>query len=271
MTPIHFSTPNEFRYITEQFGLFCAHHSITVLSQCVVRHWCWEWSGWSRDGINHYLSILAIEQGPPSNNFYSLEFWAEADNNRRFTRKRVLQKKFALHDFADESFLPIIAEALSATWTTAHQLTSETLNHSYESHFVRERSLRRAARSFPRILLLDDSLNTRELLRERFEAQGYSVNVAQNELEALGMVERVEPDVVILDVMMPSMSGPELIDQIRKMQGSETLPVIVISSEGPGSHRAEELVENYDYYLRKPYNPQELLQRVNRILSELFN
>jgi CheY-like chemotaxis protein len=269
MTPIHFSTPEEFRFITEQFELFCAQHSITILSRCIVKHWCWEWSGWSRDRINHYLTILAIEHDPPSNNFYYLEFWAEADNSRGFARRRVLRKKFALHDFAYESFMPLISEALSATWTTSQQLTTEKLNHLYKSHVVRQGSLR-TVRDLPRILVVDDTLNTRELLKQRFEALGYSVKVAQNESEALGMVERVEPDVVILDVMMPSMSGPELIDQIRKMQGSETLPVIVISSEGPHSSRAEGLVENYDYYLRKPHHPQELLQRVNEILSQLF-
>jgi CheY-like chemotaxis protein len=270
MTPIHFSTPEELRLITEPFELFCAQHSITILSRCVVRHWCWEWSGWSRDRINHYLTILVTEQDARSNNFYSLEFWAEADNNRRFARRLLLRKRFALHDFADEYFLPIISEALSATWTTAQQLTTETLNHSYESHHVEQGSLRTPARDLRRILVVDDSLDTRELLKQRFEALGYSVKLAQDEFEALEMVERVEPDVVILDLMMPLMSGPELIDEIRGLQGSETLPVIVISSEGPGSYGTEGLVHSYAYYLRKSNNPQDLLKGVSGILSLLF-
>jgi CheY-like chemotaxis protein len=270
MTPIHFSTPEAFRFITEQFEFFCAQHSITILSRCIVKHWCWEWSGWSCDRINHYLTILATEHDPPSKNVYSFEFWAEADNNKRFARREVLRRKFALHDFAHESFLPLIREALSATWTTAQQLTTETLNHSYESHVVRQGSLRTTVREFPRILVVDDTLKTRELLKQRFEALGYSVEVAEDEFEALEMVERGEPDVVIFDVMMPTISGPELIDMFRRMLESETLPAIIISSEGPHPYQGEGLVENYNYYLRKPSDPQTLLKRVNRILSQLF-
>ena len=271
---VMFSTPDVFRSVSERFDRFCEMHSLTVLSRGTVRHWCWDWSGWKLEGMNRYLSILAAEEdGSRSKHSYVFEFWAEADDDARFVRRRALKKKVAPHDFSDEGFLSQLDNILSRTWRVAQAFTAQDLTKKYYSQIIRQGSLARAGRveDEPRILVVEDRPEFQESIKQALRAANYRVIVeeAHSEAEALSMVASKKPDVVLLDIMMPKTSGIDLIRQLKERAGSEALPIIILTSEEvhPG-HRTAFWAEYNDYVI-KPIQPQELIVRLSQVLSKL--
>jgi len=255
-----FATPQAFRSITAEFDRFCKQQFITVLTRCTVRHWCWEWSGCKLEDINHYLTILAAEE-PPSTDDYSFEFWAEADNDKRFTRKRVMHKRLSVNELTDQSFPSIFNGMLTTTWAAATKLTTRNLNHQYESHKVHEGSL-----SNRRILVIEEDSALRRSIKQMLERGHWPVIIeqARNVSEALGMVETLKPDLLLLDIGMPTLSGLEILKQIGKKEGAESSPVILTVHQNlhglPEKFRAQ-----YPEYLTK-----EWMESLERIIRDRF-
>jgi len=116
------------------------------------------------------------------------------------------------------------------------------------------------------IMLVDDEPNLRELLRQMLELGGFDVVEAEDGLEALEKLEKVAPDVMILDVMMPNLDGVSLCKRLRAGSTFAGLPIIMVS--GKTQHRAvqEGLAAGANQYLCKPITVQELLQSVRSLL-----
>jgi two-component system, cell cycle response regulator len=121
----------------------------------------------------------------------------------------------------------------------------------------------------PRILVVDDHEDNIELLRARLEARGYQVDGANDGQQALEQVEKVCPDLILLDVMMPKMDGMEVVRRLKAKIATKELPfipVIMQTALDSTENKVEGLDAGADDYITKPINFAELEARVNSLL-----
>jgi DNA-binding response OmpR family regulator len=116
----------------------------------------------------------------------------------------------------------------------------------------------------PRILLVDDEEDITANLSPFLERSGFQVAVAANGEEALQKVQETEPDLVVMDVLMPKLNGREALRRLRQME--DWTPVILLTQVGESIERAMALEEGADDYLNKPYDPHELVARMRAVL-----
>lgn len=117
-----------------------------------------------------------------------------------------------------------------------------------------------------KILVVDDDVGVRTLVRDVLEIEGYDVDVAENGYAALRRVEAGRPDCVVLDIMMPGLDGYGVLSRIRGADGGQALPVIMLTAAADDSHAWRAWSGGVDYFLAKPFDPSELL----RYLDYLF-
>lgn len=114
------------------------------------------------------------------------------------------------------------------------------------------------------ILLVDDERAITENLAPFLERSGFQVSVAEDGEQALAMVARERPNLIVLDVLMPRMDGREVLRRLR--QGDNWTPIILLTQVGEATERAMALEEGADDYLNKPYDPHELVARIKAVL-----
>ena len=118
----------------------------------------------------------------------------------------------------------------------------------------------------PTILVVEDEPAQMELLAFNLEKQGYRVVRAQDGEEALLLVEEIGPDLVLLDWMLPTLSGFKVCKQIKRGKSSAGIPVIMLTARGEDRDKVRGLDAGADDYVVKPYSVNELLARVRAIL-----
>lgn len=118
-----------------------------------------------------------------------------------------------------------------------------------------------------KILIADDSQLILELIRDRLSEAGYEVITAINGKEALEKCLDNSPDLVILDVMMPLMTGWDVCRYLRKNSLTNAIPIVMLTSRGEESDRITGLELGADDYMIKPFSSNELLARVKAILA----
>ncbi|MEM9352056.1 MAG: response regulator [Planctomycetota bacterium] len=119
-----------------------------------------------------------------------------------------------------------------------------------------------------RILLVDDDAEIIESLRLALEAQDYEVLVARDGNQGLALIEREQPDLVILDMMMPKRSGFLVLERLKRMaEGDRRQRVIMITANEGARHKAYAEMLGVDDYVRKPFPMDRLIQSVNRLLG----
>jgi len=118
-----------------------------------------------------------------------------------------------------------------------------------------------------KILIVDDDPQLVQLIGYKLYAEGYQTVVAHSGEEALQLVEREQPDLVILDVMMPGMSGIEVCSLLRGDPATANLPIIILSARTQVPHRIEGLQAGADEYLTKPISLKEMVARVEALLE----
>ncbi len=114
----------------------------------------------------------------------------------------------------------------------------------------------------PTVLVVEDEASQREVLRYNLEAEGFRVAAAGNGEEALVMLDEEEPDVIVLDWMLPNLSGIEVCRQIKTRPETRGVPVIMLSARSEEIDRVRGLETGADDYVVKPYSLRELMARV---------
>lgn len=118
-----------------------------------------------------------------------------------------------------------------------------------------------------RILVVDDEPDVTELLDYRLTSAGYDVAVINNPLEILGKAREFEPDLFVLDIMMPDLDGLKICRMIRADKKFNDVPVIFLTARGETEERIEGLETGADDYLSKPFDAKELVLRIGLILN----
>ena len=118
-----------------------------------------------------------------------------------------------------------------------------------------------------RILIVDDTPRNIQVLGTILKDQGYQLNVAQNGLQALEVVTKVTPDLILLDVMMPELDGFETCKRLKADAATKDIPVIFLTAKV----ETDDVVNGFELgavdYVTKPFNPTELLARVDTHLT----
>jgi DNA-binding response OmpR family regulator len=117
-----------------------------------------------------------------------------------------------------------------------------------------------------RILAVDDEERILHFLRSKLKASGYEVLTASNGLEGLEQVQAQEPDLIVLDLLMPKMDGLEMLKELRSFS---EVPVIILTAKGNDVDRIKGLQLGADDYLPKPFNPDELIARIEAVKRRL--
>jgi len=116
-----------------------------------------------------------------------------------------------------------------------------------------------------KILVVDDEPNIQRLLTVALTNRGHEVLTASNGVEALGMVEAEKPDLIVLDVMMPQMTGHEARDEIRR-RGNQT-PILFLSAAGTFEEQVSQMQDDLTDYLPKPFKPSEVADHIEAMLD----
>ena len=118
----------------------------------------------------------------------------------------------------------------------------------------------------PRILAVDDIPTNLEILRMRLESQGYEVVTAADGEEALVRVREQDPDLILLDIMMPKLDGIAVLKEIKKTTGDRFVPVILVTAKADTRDVVAGLEAGSDDYLTKPFEQSALIARVRSLL-----
>jgi two-component system phosphate regulon response regulator PhoB len=117
-----------------------------------------------------------------------------------------------------------------------------------------------------RILVVEDEAPLTELLRYNLAAEGYEVETAARGDDADTMLKEAAPDLVVLDWMLPGLSGIELCRRLRARPETRSLPIIMLTARGEESERVRGLATGADDYIVKPFSVPELLARIRALL-----
>lgn len=117
-----------------------------------------------------------------------------------------------------------------------------------------------------RVLIVDDDHEIVESVRYALEANGYQVLVARDGNQGLSMAEREDPDLVILDMMMPKRSGFLVLEKLRRSRPVPLRVIMITANEG-SRHKAYAEMLGVDDYIRKPFAMDRLMESVKRLLA----
>jgi len=118
------------------------------------------------------------------------------------------------------------------------------------------------------VLVVDDDPVIVRLLEVNFEMEGFTVRMAGDGQEGLDVARAEHPDVVVSDVMMPKLSGIELVSGLKADASTASIPVILLSAKAQASDIRAGLAAGADDYVTKPFEPLELVDKVLKLLPD---
>ena len=117
------------------------------------------------------------------------------------------------------------------------------------------------------VLMIDDESNSRKVVKLLLEREGYRVLTAPNGEEGLILAKVEQPDVILLDVMMPKMDGYETLRRLRGDQDMHEIPVIMVTAKGTEHDIAASFRLGAVFHVEKPYETKDLLQKIQVALT----
>ena len=117
------------------------------------------------------------------------------------------------------------------------------------------------------VLIVDDDPVIQRLLRVNFEMEGYEVIVGVDGIDGLEKARAEHPDIVVLDIMMPRMSGLDVAKALKADPETASIPVVLLSAKAQEADLRAGDESGADDYLTKPFDPFQLLQRVEQLLA----
>ncbi|MGB2925893.1 MAG: response regulator [Limnothrix sp.] len=117
-----------------------------------------------------------------------------------------------------------------------------------------------------KILVVEDSMSQREMISELLRNSGLDVEVAGDGVEALENLKLFQPDLIVLDIVMPRMNGYELCRRIKSEPKTQDIPVVMCSSKGEEFDRYWGMKQGADAYIAKPFQPAELIGTIKQLL-----
>ena len=121
----------------------------------------------------------------------------------------------------------------------------------------------------PYILIVEDEAALLTLLRYNLEKEGFEVGEAVDGEEALLMVAERRPDLMVLDWMLPTLSGIEVCRRVRRRPEARNVPIVMLTARGEEADRVRGLNSGADDYVVKPFSPAELVARIRAVLRRL--
>lgn len=117
-----------------------------------------------------------------------------------------------------------------------------------------------------KVLLVEDSMPTREMISELLTKHGLTVKIARDGVEAIEVLNKYSPDIVVLDIVMPRMNGYEVCRRVKSNPKTQNVPVIICSSKGEEFDRYWGMKQGADAYIAKPFQAAELLATIKQLL-----
>ena len=119
-----------------------------------------------------------------------------------------------------------------------------------------------------KIFIVEDELDFLSTLRERLEFEGFVVATAVDGEEALKKIPQEKPDLILLDIMLPEMNGYQVCRELKSNPETKTIPVVVVTAKSQESDKFWAKETGADDYLTKPFEMEELLQKIQDNLQE---
>ena len=119
----------------------------------------------------------------------------------------------------------------------------------------------------PTVLIVEDDPVILRLLEVNFELEGFTVLLAHDGAEGIEAARTGKPDVIVSDIMMPHTSGLELVTTLKAEAGTQAIPIILLSAKAQTSDLKTGMDAGADDYVTKPFEPLDLVERVNALLS----
>lgn len=120
-----------------------------------------------------------------------------------------------------------------------------------------------------KVLIIEDDPNLTELIRYNLEQEGYQVVSEMDGEEGLLSAQATPPDLILLDWMLPNLSGIEICRRIRREKSTQNIPVIMLTARSEESDRIRGLDTGADDYITKPFSPKELIARIKAIFRRI--
>jgi DNA-binding response OmpR family regulator len=117
------------------------------------------------------------------------------------------------------------------------------------------------------ILVAEDDKTIQSLISFKLRGAGFKVSLVNNGAEAIEFLKRELPDLLIVDLMMPLVSGKELIVELKKNPITKTIPLIILTAKSLEKEVIEGFSLGADDYIKKPFSPSELVARVKNVLA----
>ena len=121
-----------------------------------------------------------------------------------------------------------------------------------------------------RILVVDDSSTIRSIVKDAFEKSGFNVMVAENGMDAFKQIQSNPPDLILSDIDMPEMSGIELCNKVREDPSHEAIPFVIMSANDNRATMRKLLERGVSAYLVKPFNMEQMVITVEKLLSDQY-
>jgi len=119
-----------------------------------------------------------------------------------------------------------------------------------------------------KILIIDDEPDMLEILRFRLEKNGYKIVTASSGEEGLVKAEKIKPDLILLDILLPGISGLEVVKKLKANKLTKKIPVIMVTALISQDAMAKGLEHGAQYFISKPFDPADLLGEIKNAIKD---